>query len=460
MISLYIIRKRGTIQIFFICTGTGGRMKKYEVVANRIIEHIGNGEYRCGSRLPAIRNLAEEYQVNKSTIITALAHLQDQHYVYAVPRGGYYVMDQIQDDNKLLDFDTVKPDDRLIPYQAYRKCIDKAIDHYKYQMFGYTETEGLESLRKVLVQDLLRNQVHTNIYELFVTSGAQQGLYILLMLLKKSGKTLLMEEPGYQTVFQLVEELDIPIYTIKRDVKGYDMKQFRELVSKNNIGMFYCNPRFQNPTGTTLSEKQKKIIVELADRYDFEIIEDDSLVDIEYRSNVLPMHYYDTSHRENYIKSYSKTFMPGIRLGVVVVNKHHHDTFYKLKRCMDINTSVLHQGALSLFIESKMIEKHLNKITKIYKDKMILLKHNFEGELDIEIPDSGLFLWVKLPENVPMDRVIKQLEEGHIKVTDGRQFYLNNSEKAIRLCVYNLSDKDILEGLHNISSIIKKALSA
>lgn len=431
-------------------------MKKYEVVASHIRACIEEGTYSCGERLPAIRVLAKKHDVNKSTIISALSYLQDEHYVYAVPRGGYYVMDQKKTNQTLLDFDTVKPDDRLIPYQAYRKCIDKAIDHYKYQMFGYTETEGLLSLREVLLKDLIRNQVHARLEQLFVTSGAQQGLYILLMILKKSGKFLLMEEPGYQTVFQLAESLEIPICIIRRDNNGYDMKGFKAIVSKHDIGMFYCNPRFQNPMGTSLSEKQKKTIVELAETYDFEIIEDDSLVDIECRHHILPMHYYDFNQRVNYIKSYSKTFMPGLRLGVTVVVDKHHDEFYQLKRCMDINTSVLHQGALSLFIESKMFEKHLKKITKIYRDKMILLKHNLDENYkkDIHLPESGLFLWIKLPEDTPMDRLLKKIEDSHMKVTDGRQFYHKESKKAIRLCVYNLSDNDILEGIRQIFAII------
>lgn len=258
MILLYRMKKRGTIHFFDHCTGTGDMMKKYEQLALELKEAIKGERWTDGQRLPSIRSLSKSYEVSKSTVIQALDILQQEHFLYVVPRGGYYVMTQSKSLEEPLDFQTVKPDNRLIPYQSYKKCIDKAIDHYKYQMFGYTDTEGLPSLRKILMEDLKRHCVYSKYEQIIVTSGAQQGLYILLMILKQSAKALLMEEPGYQLVFDLAKQLDIDVKIIERSDQGYDMKQFEKILKTSEIGMFYCNPRFQNPTGTTLSEKQKK----------------------------------------------------------------------------------------------------------------------------------------------------------------------------------------------------------
>lgn len=197
----------------------------------------------------------------------------------------------------------------------------------------------------------------------------------------------------------------------------------------------------------------------LSNLYDFDIIEDDCLVDIDHRSGVLPMHYYDINQRVHYIKSYSKTFMPGIRIGVVVVRLEYQKLFCDIKKCMDINTSVLHQGALYYFIKSQLFDKHLRKITKIYQDKMTCIHHNFKEDDDcmkILVPTSGLFLWIELPGDISMKTLLKTLEQKQIKVTDGQLFYRKYGKKALRLCVYNLPEEHILEGLRQIRIVLNK----
>lgn len=107
--------------------------------------------------------------------------------------------------------------------------------------------------------------------------------------------------------------------------------------------------RFHNPLDTSYSEKDKKTIVELANKYDVYLVEDDYLVDLESNNKRLPAFYYDDNGRVIYIKSFSKTFMPGIRIGAAVINEELKKQFLIHKRCTDLNTSVLAQGALEIF---------------------------------------------------------------------------------------------------------------
>lgn len=139
-----------------------------------------------------------------------------------------------------------------------------------------------------------------------------------------------------------------------------------------------------NPLGTSYSEKDKRCIAELAEKYDVYIVEDDYLADLDKSKKSLPIYYYDIWERVVYLKSFSKTFMPGIRLGAVILQEKLKSEFLKHKRYYDLSTSALEQGALEIYINSGMYKKHIQKNpVYIYEKnelfKGLLKKHRYRG---------------------------------------------------------------------------------
>lgn len=441
---------------------------KYELIIKYIEKLADTNELKQGERLPSIRILAVNFKCSKATVIRAYAELEMNHKIYSIPRSGYYLVEKNNlktHEYNTLDFSEVAPEPKLLPYKEFNHCINKAIEIYKSDLFSYSDAQGLESLRKVLVNHFREHQVFTTERDIFITSGSQQALSILSRMAFPNGKkTILVEQPTYALMQRLVELNGDKLIGINRNYDGIDIHELERLFKYEDIKLFYTIPRFHNPLGTSYSEKDKKKIVELAEKYDVYVIEDDYLVDININKKTLPMYYYDISQRVIYLKSFSKTFMPGIRIGSVVLHEKLKEEFLKHKRCYDLNTSVLAQGALEIFINTGMYKNHVKKAQVQYKKKMNCLREcleciNTEG-IELFVPEIGFFVWVKLPRSININILIQRLKDKNIYLSPSKDFFIGNNSKenSFRICISKLSEDEIRSGMAMIFEEIKKLI--
>lgn len=431
--------------------------KKYELVIKHIEKLIELNQLKQGERLPSIRYLADKYQCSKSTVIRAYKELEMNHKIYALPKSGYYLVEKKNTNSyqyHTIDFSEVAPDPKLLPYKEFNHCINRAIDLYKDNLFSYGDSQGLESLRKVLLNHFIQHQIFTSEENIFISSGSQQALSIFSKMPFPNGKkNILVEQPTYSLIHRLAELNGDEIIGINRNFRGIDFDELKTVFKNGNIKFFYTIPRFQNPLGTSYSEKEKKRIAELARKYDVYIIEDDYLADIDINKKALPVFYYDIAERVIYVKSFSKAFMPGIRIGAVVLHEKLRAEFLKHKRCYDLSTSVLAQGALEIFINSGMYKNHIKKAQLEYRKKMNYLRESLKNidtnEIDFFIPETGFFIWVRLPKNIDMDILIKRLKEKNIYISSANDFFIenNSNEKSFRICISKLTEDDIRTGI-------------
>lgn len=159
-------------------------MKKYVSVLLDIELKIREGQYRSGYKLPSVRDASELYKCSKSTILRAYAELERKHAIYSIPQSGYYVVENPSDVHHshisdYVDFASASPDLNVFPYLDFQHCLNQAIDTYKYHLFTYGDSQGLETLRHTLVSHLADTQVFAKTDRIIVTSGVQQALEIL-----------------------------------------------------------------------------------------------------------------------------------------------------------------------------------------------------------------------------------------------------------------------------------------
>lgn len=434
--------------------------KKYEHIIADLEQLISKKFWRQGERLPSIRVLAEKYHCNKATVIRAYQELEWQHKVYSIPKGGFYLVEKgpsEEEDYNKLDFSEVLPDPKLLPYKEFNHCINRAVELYKDILFTYGDVQGLESLRRVLAKSFSEQQVFTSADNIFITSGAQQALSILVkMTFPNNKRSILVEQPTYGLLQRMAELNGIRLVGIPRDGEGIELKQLERIFKEEDIKFFYTIPRFHNPLGTSFTEKTKKEIVRLAEKYNVYIVEDDYLADINGDGRSLPIHYYDTAGKTVYVKSFSKAFMPGIRIGAVVLPESMSEEFASYKRCDDLNTSVLAQGALEIFINSGMLHKHIQKTKGFYRRRMDFLRA-YSRNLDLSgatlfIPETGLFLWVNLPDSINPHVLKCRLKEKNIGISAGSDFYIEqkSGDNAFRMCISRLEREQIQKGMEMI----------
>ncbi|MZK49227.1 PLP-dependent aminotransferase family protein [Clostridium beijerinckii] len=442
--------------------------KKYEIIIEYIEELAEKNELKQGQRLPAIRTLVDKFECNKSTVIRAYKELEINHRIYSIPKSGYYLVENNSEENAesgIIDFSLVVPDSRLLPYKEFNHCINRAVELYKNDLFIYGDTEGFKSLRASLVNFFSEYQIFTSMDKICITSGSQQAISIVSKMSFPNGKkNILVEQPTYSLIHKLVEINGERLIGINRDFNGINLEELENIFKNQGIKFFYTIPRLHNPLGTSYSEKDKRCIAELAEKYDVYIVEDDYLADLDKNKKSLPIYYYDIWERVVYLKSFSKTFMPGIRLGAVVLQEKLKSEFLKHKRYYDLSTSALEQGALEIYINSGMYKTHIQRIQFAYMKKMNYLKDclkNIDTEgVELFIPDTGFFIWMQFTNHIDMETLNKRLNEKKIYIAEGKAFFTDSNSRisCFRLCISKLAKDKIKLGLQILFEEIHKLI--
>ena len=441
-------------------------MSKYEDIVNFINYEIESGNILHNQKMPTIRDLSEKFKCSKQTVVHAYEKLQLEHIVYSIPQSGYYLVDKKEihknKSNKIIDFSAGSPDESILPYEDFQHCLNQAIEIYKATLFNYSSPKGLTGLIETLKKYFEAYQIFCSLDDIFITSGSQQAINILCNMPFPNGKNnVLVEQPTYHGVLKALETTKTPVIGIERKFNGLDFEELERKFAHDNIKCFYTMPRFSNPLGISYSNDEKKQIIKLAEKYDIYIIEDDYLGELEIKNNVYPMYYSDISSRVAYIKSFSKTLLPGLRIAAVVLPQVLRNTFEEYKRWMDLNTSVLSQGALEIYIKSGMFKSNQKHVKKIYSERMNTLKE-VANEIKISnikwhIPDTGFYGCIEFLNTINIDWLIKECSKKDISLKDMNRYYLKDylSSDLLKISVGNCECDDIRSGVSDLLKIIE-----
>lgn len=439
---------------------------KYTLIMCEIKEQVANGTLGPGDKLPSVRQLSERFSCSKNTIIKAYNELEKEHLIYSVPKSGYYIVNEYRsfDNDKInqkIDFLSAGPDKEVMPYIEFQHCINQAIDIYKEELFTYSDQQGIYSLRLQLIKYLQDLQVFTDPERLFIVSGSQQALNMLVSMPFPNGKNnILVEQPTY---FGFIESLNLhkaTTFGIELTMEGIDLDRLEYIFRNNQIKFFYIVPRFHNPLGHSYTNEEKKRIVKLAQKYDVYIVEDDFLGDLDPNPKADPMFSYDPSGRVIYIKSFSKVMLPGLRLAIAVLPNLMINTFLRYKFSSDFNSSALSQGALEIYLKSGMFNGHIKRIRGLYHRKMQLLQEACEMYLpsntSFSKPSSGFYLTIYLPEQVKARRMVDLLLRENIYVDDAIRMFLPEyrKENMLRLSISQVNENQINQGIEQIGRCV------
>lgn len=436
-------------------------MYKYNKVADSIREGINRGEFKPGEKLPSIQSYVKTSGYNSDTVVKAYKLLEEEHLIYAAPKSGFYVvksMDRGGNAGDGIDLVTVRPPASINPYKDFYHCMEKSISIYQNKLMEYAPSQGMEELRTALAKHLMNFHIFTRQQDIFITNGAQQALYILAAMPFPGERTkVVVEQPTYSVMLQVLSCNKVPVIGVRRTKEGIDLKELEALFKTGDIKFFYTMPRFQNPTGFSYNEKQKREIIRLASRYEVYIVEDDYLADLELEEKADSLYAMGEKERIIYIRSFSKTLLPGLRLGMTIVPEPLKKEFLIYKQSMDLNTPVLTQGALEIYLKSRMYKSHVARTRKFYKNKMEVLKEAcelaFQKEVEYHIPPTGIYAYIETKKGLA-EKIVSSLEKYNVLVNSIKGCCLEGFSvpEGIRLCVCNCSDEELVKAVSLIKA--------
>ncbi|WP_221568759.1 PLP-dependent aminotransferase family protein [Alkalihalobacillus sp. TS-13] len=438
-------------------------MKKHQAVANQILRHIEHGVYE--KRLPSVRSLMDVFEASQVTITKALQHLVEMNRIYAKPNVGYFIISRKRNGNAfngVYDFSTASTSWTDFPLDSYAQCLETAIKNEKTELFTYGRTTGNEEL-KYLFQGLLEeDQIFTKKKQIMITSGTQQALHILSLIMMSHKDSIIIEQPTYHQMINLVERLPLNYVAFHRDFNQINLTKLETAIEKHSPKYIYLMPRLHNPLGTTMSVQEKKKILELSTKYDFHIIEDDYLGDFEGNSSYKTLYEMDTNQRVVYLKSFSKIMFPGQRLGIAVLPEQMIEVFHSFKEIIDIHTNALSQIIMQTFIESGLYAHHKDKIVYRHQQKANTLRnalciHFSEYQFN---DNHQMHTVIKLPKQINMNKLHEGLTKRHILVDDYKSNYLNGYKKNynfIKLNTTSIPENKINKGVQLIQEAIENS---
>lgn len=444
-------------------------MLKYEEIIEYIISEISVGNLTYMKKLPSIRAISKIFDCSAGTVIRAYDKLEDNHVIYSSPKSGYYVLMNSQNTNisqdSLIDFSSGVPNVETFPYKSFQHCLNESIEFYKETLFSYSDPRGLNSLINVLSKHLQQYQIFTKPKNIIVTSSSQQALNILsLMPFPNEKCNVLVEQPTYYGIIKFLELNNIPTLGIERGFNGINLDELENIFKYGDIKFFYTIPRFHNPTGTSFSKQEKQAIVKMAEKYDVYILEDDIAVDLDADKKNDPMFSYDISSKVIYLKSYSKILMPGLRVAAVVLPEALIDTFLNYKNWTDMNSPILSQGALEIYLNNGMFDIHKKEVVKLYSDRLKILRKMFsklpEGVLKWNVPHSGYFACIYAKNSLPSNKIVNLLEQQHIELFDTSQCFLRKYKNYdyYRISISKTSKEKIERGIPKVLSAIQSII--
>ena len=417
---------------------------KYQAVVSFLKKGIESGKFPTGSRLPSIRQLSQDFHCSKDTIQRALLELRHEQYLYAKPQSGYYVLEQGQHQ----DLEIEVTDEHASAYDDFRLCINETLIGRENYLFNYYDNqEGLEELRQSVHQLLFNQALYCKPDQLVLTSGTQQALFILSQIdFPSEGTEILVEQPTYHRMNRLLVAQGLAYQTIERRIDGIDLDELEEQFKSGKIKFFYTIPRFHYPLGHSYSDQEKRAILDLANQYGVYIVEDDYLGDLDPRKGQT-FHYLDTDDRVIYIKSFSTSLFPALRITALILPNALKEAFVSYKNILDYDSNLIMQKALSLYIDSQLFEK--NRLARL------TLQENYQAQIKEVLEENtcplphyplhdGLLLDLR---NYPK---IASLKHSSLKLDFFEKAYLD-------ACPYQFA-KVTLENLEELLQYIKAEL--
>ncbi len=357
------------------------------------------------------------------------------------------------------------PAPELFPIEALKVVSQKVLTDMGREALQYGTTEGYDPLRDKIADRMRRTGIETVKEDILITNGSQQGLDFSGKIFLNPGDYVLCESPSYLGAINAFKAYEGAFKEIETDSEGMVLSHLESVIQTTpNAKFIYVIPDFQNPSGRTWSEVRRRGVLQLANKYNLVVIEDNPYGELRFDGEwIPPMKSFDTEGRVVYLGTFSKTFSPGIRIGWVMASPEILNKYILVKQGADLQSSSMSQRELNTYIDMYDFDAHIDSIKVVYKKRRDLMietiLREFPASAEVEVPNGGLFAWVKLPSHADTRAILVKAVENKVAFVPGGSFFPNGGqENFMRLNFSNMNEEKIVEGLTRLGKILKETL--
>lgn len=366
---------------------------------------------------------------------------------------------------EIISFAGGLPAPELFPVEQMGKVSQKVISTIGREALQYSTTEGYDPLRKHIVYRMSKMSIETTYENILVTSGSQQGLEFSGKIFLDPDDIVICESPSYLGAINAFKSYECQFREIQTDEHGMIMSRLEETIKENpNTKFIYVIPDFQNPSGRTWSLERRQKLIEIANKYDLVVVEDNPYGELRYEGKHLPaVKSLDTEGRVVFLGTFSKTFAPGLRIGWVCAEEELLNKYIMVKQGSDLQTSSMSQRELAVYLDDYSLDEHIEKIISVYRGRRDLMidtmKRTFPSEAKYIVPEGGLFIWVELPEHIDTKELMVKAVEEKVAFVPGGSFFPNSDTRnTMRLNFSNMNEENIVEGITRLGKLLNNEM--
>ena len=405
----------------FVLDSSSGTSLVQQIV-NGFRQSIEDGSLRAGSKLPSIRQFAQTHDVSVYTAVDAYDRLVALGYFVSRPNLGFFVrrrqatpgpvavagpcdafdanfyMRRIFEHRSL----SLKPGCGWLPEEwlfgeGVRRSL-RTLAAGDISISGYGEPKGYLPMRQ-LVRDLLaEREIAVTAEQLLLTQGSSQALDLIARRAVRPGDKVLVDDPGYSNLYFALRFMGAELLGVPRTEEGYDLEQLEALILEHQPKVFFTQPRLQCPTGMSATLSHMYRVLQLAERHDLLVVENDIYADLDDRPRAT-LASLDQLRRVVYIGSFSKTISPNLRVGYLAAHQELVEELAQLKMISGLTSSEFSERlAYGALIDGRW-RKHLKNLRERLADAHSRVSARFldMGFETFATPKAGMFLWVQHP---------------------------------------------------------------
>lgn len=464
---------------------------RYEQVIHKIEETITGLQLQPGDKLPSIRKVSDELKVSLTTVNQAYAILEAKGSIISRPGSGYYInsfnknpiersvlnkyiplpeeiavntMASAMAKNTIkysvINFSSLAPINEYLPITKLNKAMQASVKDER-NIFQYSFLEGHPRLLKQIALHSFEWKKSIRQDEILITNGCMEAISLCLDAITQPGDTVAIETPAYAGLLQCLESKNLKALAISMDpVTGVNLDELEEALETNKVSACLFMPVCQNPFGCSMPEEHKIRLVKMLGEKKIPLIEDDALGELYFgKPRPLPAKAYDIYDNVLLCSSFSKSLIPGFRIGWVAAGKYQ-PLIEKLKFSSNISTNGLLQDTIARFLEAGNYPTHIKKLREFAEVQTLryrnTIQEHFPVNIKISNPTGGYSLWIELPKKVNALVLQREALKHGIGFCPGQIFSASNHfQNFIRINCCPLWTVKIADALKTLGKLVR-----
>lgn len=445
------------------------------------------GEWTVGTKIPTQRELAIQFQVNRSTVQLALDELKadglieskvgsgiyvannswnvllngsppnwQQHIDASIHKPNYHTIQLINEYEQfhhVIRLGTGEIAPELLPTKLLEQSLKEIV--LDARSIGYSSPLGNEKLRVHLCEYLKKRGIQTSSENILIVSGALQALQLIAVGLLEEGSVIFHEQPSYLNSVHPFQSAGMRMISVsKNDLLKNQLITFK----RKRQSLFYTVPTLHNPTGYNWSLKEKEDLFHVCKELQIPIIEDDVYHELLFDTTSPAIKSFDQSGQVLYIGSVSKTLSPGLRIGWVVGPSSVIARLADIKMQTDYGSSAISQEIVSHWLSTGLYDHHLVELRQQLKLRASFVEHilteQFKDIATWKKPEGGFYIWLKFHKPIVNKALFLRLLKENVLINPG-YIYDSNDSHHIRLSYAYASFEQLKVGLNTLFEMIQ-----